>query len=169
VGKILVLHDLGQSEVERFLLRDSVEYSLFAAAPPVRHCRGCFRCWVQTPGTCVIDDRGAGFAALMATHDEVVFLSRLVFGGLSPDVKAVLDRSIGFALPFFRKLNGETHHTMRFETSPGFRYLFYGPDITEQEQETARALATANALNLGSERCSVSFFPSAQESVGALI
>jgi multimeric flavodoxin WrbA len=169
MGKTLVLHDLSQSEAEQFLAKGSAEYSLFSAPPPVRHCRGCFRCWVQTPGTCVIDDRGAGFVALMATHDELVFLSRLVFGGLSPNVKAVLDRSIGFALPFFRKLNGETHHTMRFETSPGFRYLFYGTDITEQEKETARALAAANTLNFGSERCSVSFFPSAQESLEALI
>jgi hypothetical protein len=169
MSKTLILHDLGQGDAERFLPRDPARYSLFAAMPPPHCCVGCFRCWVKTPGTCVIDDHGAGFAALMTTHDEVLLLSRLVFGGLSPDVKAVLDRSIGFVLPFFRKLNGETHHSMRFDTSPGLRYVFYGSDMTEQEKETARKLAAANALNFGSERRSVSFFPSAQEGAEALI
>jgi multimeric flavodoxin WrbA len=165
---MLILHDLGQGEVERLLPQDPARCSLFAATPPVRHCVGCFRCWLKTPGTCVIDDRGATFVGLMATHDEVVFLSRLVFGGLSPDVKAVLDRSIGFVLPFFRTLNAEMHHVQRFDTSPAFRYVLYGPDMTEQEKGTARRLAAANALNLGSGRCSVSFFPSAREAAEAL-
>jgi multimeric flavodoxin WrbA len=169
MSKTLILHDLEQGDAERFLPRDSARYSLFAATPPVHCCVGCFRCWVKTPGACVIDDRGAGFAALMTTHDEVLLLSRLVFGGLSPDVKGVLDRSIGFVLPFFRKLNGETHHTMRFDTSPGLHYIFYGSDITEQERETAKKLAVANAVNFGSESCSVAFFLSVRESAEALI
>ncbi|MDR1185091.1 MAG: hypothetical protein LBK67_09895 [Coriobacteriales bacterium] len=168
MGKVVILHDLERDEAERLLPKDSTRYSLFAAKPPVQHCVGCFRCWVKTPGTCVIDDRGAGFVALMATHDEVIFLSRLVFGGLSPDVKAVLDRSIGFALPFFRRLNAETHHAMRFDKSPDLHYLLYGSGITEQEKKTAQRLATANALNLGVGHCSVSFFPSAQEGAEAL-
>ncbi|MDR1247397.1 MAG: flavodoxin family protein [Clostridiales Family XIII bacterium] len=169
MGRTLILHDLRQSDAEQFLPRDSVKYSLFAAAPPVRHCAGCFLCWVKTPGRCVIPDRGADFAAIMTKHDELIFLSRLVFGGLSPDIKAVLDRSIGFVLPFFRKLNGETHHVRRYDKSPAFRYIFYGVDITDKEKETAKKLAAANALNFGSERFSVSFFSSIPESAETLL
>jgi multimeric flavodoxin WrbA len=168
MSRTLVLHDLGEDEAGQLLPRKSAGYTLFAAAPPVHYCVGCFRCWVETPGVCVISDRAAGFAALMAAHDEVVFLSRMVFGGLSPDVKAVLDRSIGFMMPFFRRLNGETHHVKRFDESPAFRYLFYGTDIPEREREAARRLAAANALNMGSEHCSVSFFASAREGAEAL-
>jgi hypothetical protein len=167
-GKKLILHDLGARDAERFLPKDPARYLAFAAAPAVRHCAGCFRCWLKTPGKCAIGDRAAGFAALMAEHGEVCFLSRLVFGGLSPDIKAVLDRSIGFVLPFFRRLNGETHHVMRFEASPDFRYVFYGADMAEREKETARRLAAANALNFGAGRCTVSFFTSVQEGAVAL-
>jgi multimeric flavodoxin WrbA len=169
MSKTLLLHDLRPDEAERFLPKDSARYSLFAATPSVRHCVGCFRCWIKTPGRCVIGDRGADFAMLMAKHEQVIFLSRLVFGGLSPDVKAILDRSIGFLLPFFRKLNGETHHVQRYEKSPAFRYLFYGSDITDREKATARKLASANALNLGSGHSSVSFYASVSESARALI
>ncbi|MDR1159433.1 MAG: flavodoxin family protein [Syntrophomonadaceae bacterium] len=164
----LILHDLQQSEAEQFLPKDTAKYSLFAAAPAVRHCMGCFRCWFKTPGRCVIDDRAADFVALMSKHEELIFLSRLVFGGLSPDIKAVLDRSIGFVLPFFRKLNAETHHVPRFDISPLYKYIFYGPEITDREKETAKKLAVANALNLGSGRCFVSFFSSSREGMEAL-
>jgi multimeric flavodoxin WrbA len=165
--RTLILHDLSQNDAELFLPKDSVKYSPLAASPPVRHCTGCFGCWVKTPGRCVINDRGADFAALMVRHDEVVFWSRLVFGGLSPDVKAVLDRAIGFVLPFFRALNAETHHVKRYDTTPDLQYIFYG-DMTEREKESAQKLAAANALNLGAERCAVSFFPSVRESAAAL-
>jgi hypothetical protein len=169
MSETLSLPDLRQRAAEQVLPKESVQYSLFAATPAVRHCMGCFRCWFKTPGRCVIDDRGADFAALMSKHEEFIFLSRLVFGGLSPDIKAVLDRSIGFVLPFFRKLNAETHHVPRFDISPAYQYIFYGPEITDREKETAKKLAVANALNLGSGRCSVSFFSSAREGTEALI
>jgi hypothetical protein len=92
----------------------------------------------------------------------------MVFGGLSPDIKAVLDRSIGFVLPFFRNIDGEMHHVKRFNASPDFRYIFYGSDISEQERETAKKLAAANSLNLGSGRSSVLFYATARECAEAL-
>jgi len=92
----------------------------------------------------------------------------MVFGGLSPDVKAVFDRSIGFILPFFRIANGEMHHTRRYEKSPDLRYILYGPDINDREKETAQKLVACNALNFGSENYSVSFLTSTQEIKEAL-
>jgi multimeric flavodoxin WrbA len=38
---------------------------------------------------------------MMPRQDEVIIISKLTFGGLSPDVKAVLDRSIGYMLPSY--------------------------------------------------------------------
>jgi hypothetical protein len=99
----------------------------------------------------------------MAQHHELIVVSRLVFGGLSPDVKAVLDRSIGFILPFFRIVNGEAHHAMRYERSPDLHYILYGPNIRDAEKETARRLVAANALNFGAEHHSVRFYTSPDE------
>jgi hypothetical protein len=99
----------------------------------------------------------------MPLHDEILIVSRMVFGGLSPDVKAVLERSIGFMLPFLRNVNGEMHHTMRYEKLPDLHYIFYSPNMKERERETARKLAAANAVNFGAPRWSVSFRQSVQE------
>ena len=166
--KKLILHDLAPEDAESLLPPQSPEYSVFAATPSLCHCVGCFGCWLKTPGKCVIKDRGSDFGALMPLHDEIIVISRMVFGGLSPDVKAVFDRSIGFILPFFRIANGEMHHTRRYEKSPDLRYILYGPDINDREKETAQKLVACNALNFGSENYSVSFLTSTQEIKEAL-
>ncbi|MDR2179383.1 MAG: hypothetical protein LBP21_03650 [Synergistaceae bacterium] len=170
----LVLHDLpdlsgNQTEnlikslLEKLFPWDGGVYTLFPADPPVRPCVGCFGCWVATPGKCVIDDRGSALAPLISKHDELIVIGRLLFGGFSPDVKALLDRSIGSILPFFRIVNGETHHEKRCKNPLSLRYIFYGPDISEFEKGIARRLAAANACNFGAETYTSSFcfYPSA--------
>ena len=167
--KKLILHDLQQEDAEKLFPQESPERTIFAAGPAVHHCVGCFGCWVKTPGKCVIKDRGSDFCRLMPLHDEVVIISRMVFGGLSPDVKAVLDRSIGFILPFFHIINGEMHHVKRYEKSPDLRYIFYGSDLKDKEKDTARKLVAGNVLNFGAENYSVSFCSSVQEIKEALV
>jgi multimeric flavodoxin WrbA len=163
MGKSLILHDLPENDAKKLLPEDSERYTIFAAAPAVHHCVGCFGCWIKTPSICVMTDRGRDFVALMSDHDEIIVISRMVFGGLSPDVKAMLDRGIGFLLPFFLEVNGEMHHSGRCEKPPDLRYVFYGSDIKDREKETARKLVDANALNFGAERRHISFHPSIQE------
>jgi hypothetical protein len=167
--KILILHDLPQEKADTFLPKDSSHYTVFSAIPAIHPCIGCFGCWLKTPGKCVIKDRGSDFLALLSTHDEVIFMSRLVFGGLSPDIKAFLDRSIGFVLPSFNSRNGEMHHPKRYGKEPGFQFIYYGADITEREKETAIKLAASNSLNLCSERYSILFYRTLQESMGVLV
>jgi multimeric flavodoxin WrbA len=161
MASTLILHDLPPSDADDFLPRAG--FTIFAASPAVHCCVGCFGCWLKTPGRCVIRDRGSDFMTLFTSHDEVIFLSRMVFGGLSPDIKAVLDRSISFLLPFFRIVNGEMHHTLRFEKMPDLKYVFYGDDITDDEMATAKKLAGANAVNLGTKNYSVQFYRTARE------
>ncbi|MDR1642133.1 MAG: flavodoxin family protein [Clostridiales bacterium] len=155
----LILHDLRPGDAAAVLPAQSEECLLFAAYPAVRYCVGCYGCWTKTPGKCVIRDRGADMAGMMPKCGEFIILSRLVFGGLSPDIKAVMDRSIGFVLPFFRIVKGEMHHVPRVEHPPDLRYVFYGADMTEREKETAKALAKANSINLASGRSEIQFFP----------
>jgi hypothetical protein len=100
-------------------------------------------------------------APLISKHNELIVISRLLFGGVSPDVKALLDRSIGYILPFFHIVDEETHHVKRYKTALSLHYIFYGPDITERQEEIARRLTVANARNFGAETYTSSFYPSA--------
>jgi hypothetical protein len=157
----LIVHDLSAEAAAEHL---AGRHEFFAALPAVAPCRGCFGCWLKTPGRCVQKDRGSELALLLARHDQAVFVSRLVFGGFSPAVKAAVDRSIGFILPFFRlDGQGRCRHLPRYERAPALSYCFYGPDLTAAEKATASQLASANAANFGSERVEVQFFDSLAE------
>jgi hypothetical protein len=160
---MLILHDLPSEKAEGTLGGLAGQSTVFAAEPSVCACIGCFGCWIKTPGKCVIDDRGQGFAGQFAAHDESMVISRLVYGGFSPSVKAVLDRSIGYILPFFRVVNGEMHHVPRYDKPSVLRCLFYGADITAEDRKIAEKLVAANALNFGIPNFSVGFFPSIEK------
>ena len=133
MSKRLILHDLPKEQAEKFLPPASDETTIFSATPRIHHCLGCFGCWVKTPGRCVVGDRGAGFAGLLAAHDEFATVSRNAFGWLSSEIKAFVDRSIGYILPFFVVREGETHHAPRYESRCALKYIFYGPKPSADE------------------------------------
>ena len=74
----------------------------------IRPCVGCFGCWVKTPGQCVIHDGYETNARRLHEAEEVVVCTKWTYGGFSPFVKNVFDRSIGVVLPFFELVDGET-------------------------------------------------------------
>lgn len=153
-----IIHDLEEEEAKQLLLPKDAH--IFAAKPPVKHCIGCFGCWLKSPGTCVIPDRCGRAPQILAKSEEMIIISRIVYGGYSPDIKAVLDRSIGYTMPYFRIVNGEMHHTMRYENPFKLTVHFYGESIGEKEAEIARRLVPANAINLGAESHNVFFHSS---------
>ncbi len=154
-----LIHDLDEDQAQEVLGRLPEDVIVFAAKPRIKHCVGCFGCWVKTPGKCVIHDRCEDTPAMLAASREMIFISRNVYGGFSPEVKAVLDRSIGYNMPFFRILEGEMHHTMRYKDTFQVTAHFYG-DISPKEQAIARELVQANGVNYGAESCSVYFYGS---------
>lgn len=78
-------------------------------------CIGCFGCWIQTPGICVIDDDGREIAKQAAQADLLIFLTPVTFGGYSSELKKALDRCLPVLLPYFTLVNGEVHHRMRYK------------------------------------------------------
>lgn len=156
MAKKLILHDLSPKMAEELYPYDK-DTTVFCSQPAVRHCVGCFGCWIKTPGQCVINDRAREFCHAIPRHDELIIISKLTFGGLSADIKAVLDRSIGYMLPFFRIVEGEMHHVQRFPSSPSFTYHFYQAAGKTEQKQTAQKLAAANALNFGAPEVRVHF------------
>ena len=159
MADILVLQDIDVNGLDL----DIEKYHIFRASQKVKPCVGCFGCWVKTPGKCVIKDSDSDFAIIMPHVQEIIVISQLVFGGLSPNIKAVFDRSIGFILPFFCDINGEMHHEQRYSKRPNLRYMFYADVISDKERATAQKLVKANAVNLGANDFSAHFYHSAAE------
>lgn len=143
----LLIHDLPPELAEQVLGIPSHGVRVVSDDGTARPCVGCFGCWVKTPGQCVIRDRYGDMGKLFAECEEVVLVSRCFYGGFSPFVKNILDRSIPYIHPYFVIKNKEMHHRPRYDRQIKISALFYGPDITEREKDTARSLVDANAVN----------------------
>ena len=95
---------------------------------------------------------------IIGQADELVIVTRNLYGGYSAAVKNVLDRSIGSSTPLSTYRGGQMHHTLRYGKHGLWRVIVYG-EITGAEQDTFRLLAARNAVNDGFERSEVLFLP----------
>lgn len=110
-------------------------------------CMGCFGCWVQTPGTCVIDDMGRGIARSFIQSDLAILLTPVTFGGYSSELKKGLDRSIGLIMPFFTKIEGEVHHKPRYKKYPSLMGIGVLSKKDEESERIFKTLVQRNAIN----------------------
>lgn len=131
-------------------------------------CTGCFGCWIKTPGRCVIKDDYATMGEELAKCEELVIVSRCTYGGFSPYVKNVLDRSIGYVLPYFETVNGEMHHKRRYDNVIKISVYFYGEEISPQEKKVAKSLVQANMTNFHGEVAAIDFYDTIDEVKEAL-
>ena len=111
-------------------------------------CLGCFGCWIQTPGECVIRDEGRLIAKELIQNDVVVFFTPVVFGGYSSELKKALDRFIPNILPFFRIHQNEIHHVPRYSRYPDLIFLGTLPEKDQSLEHTFYQLTQRNVLNM---------------------
>ncbi|MGM9550677.1 MAG: flavodoxin family protein [Clostridia bacterium] len=152
MGRRLIIYD-----IKNFSYPGRTGDILFSANPIAEPCKGCFNCWVKTPGKCVINDRCSHIPSEIAMCDEMVLISPILYGGYSENIKAVIDRSIPYVLPYFRILKGEMHHKMRYSNPFKLTACFYGI-CDEEEKQIAENLVKANSLNFGAKSYEVKFF-----------
>ncbi len=152
----VIVHDL---DPEEFLnafpnLKDREDIRIIAETEgPIRNCIGCFSCWIRTPMQCIIKD-GYNDMPTRLDGDEIVVISRCVYGGYSRFVKNVFDRSIGMGTPFFEIRKGELKHVLREKKdnrSSVFNVYMYGNNISDLEKEMMTGLYIANKANMGPE------------------
>jgi len=141
----VIIHDLG-TEYNKILQKkcDVVIHADGNYAP----CQGCFGCWTKHPAECHMKDRLHTVCRVIGKADELIIISENYYGGYSPAVKNVLDRSIGSSTPLSTYRGRQMHHTLRYGRHESFLVFTYG-EITEEEKETFELLATRNALNDG--------------------
>jgi multimeric flavodoxin WrbA len=113
----------------------------------VADCVGCFGCWVKTPGICVIDDPAREIASKLAQTDLLIFVSPIVFGGYSYELKKVLDRQIPTLLPFMEKYKGELHHPSRYDKKHNVAAIGVLPDPNPESESIFKTLVYRNSLN----------------------
>ena len=145
----LVIHDLNKEEWEK-ISQDYTDCEVISDQGTIRPCTGCFSCWNRTPGQCILKDGYGNMGPLVHHAEEVIIISRYTYGGFSGFVKNVIDRCLGYVLPQFEIVNNETHHQKRYDEDKPFTFIFYGPELTEEEKENTRRYMAAMCANFRS-------------------
>lgn len=159
----LLIHDLKEEAFKKLLPNIEDTVKIVFDDGTFHNCIGCFGCWVKTPGTCVIRDSYGDIGEYLSKCHEAIIISKCFYGGFSPFVKKVLDRSISYIHPYFEIRNKEMHHKNRYNNNFHLRVYFYGTNITNQEKLTAEKLITANAVNLNCTSKKVAFIRDIRE------
>jgi len=85
--------------------------NIYLGEKEIKHCKGCFSCWTNSPGQCVIKDDMAEILPLAAGADILVLATPLYFDNISGILKTFMDRSIVKGDPHFAKDSaGECRH-----------------------------------------------------------
>ena len=114
----------------------------------IAYCTGCFGCWIQTPGECVIKDYEEDTVRKMVHSDLIIYLTPIMFGGYSSILKKALDRQIGRVLPYFMKIDGEVHHPKRYEKQQSLLSIGLLDKRDTDKEEVFKMLVARNAINM---------------------
>ena len=155
----VIIHDLHPSYAP--LIEAKCDRSI-AADGKYAPCQGCFGCWTKHPAECKMKDKLHQACRIIGPSDELVIITKNLYGGYSAAVKNVLDRSIGTSTPFSTYRAREMHHTLRYGRHDLWKVIVYG-EITEPEKESFRCLAERNAINDGYQRSEVVFLSDLSE------
>lgn len=88
---------------------------VFLAKKDIKPCRGCFSCWIKTPGKCVIKDDQAELLEKCLWSDLLVLATPLYVDGMTAQCKTFVDRLIPLAHPEFILENDHCRHPQRFD------------------------------------------------------
>ncbi|MGN0167849.1 MAG: hypothetical protein ACI4AB_07395 [Acetatifactor sp.] len=141
----LIIHDLGE-EYNEYLNEkaDKVIWANGKYAP----CQGCFHCWTKNPATCDMKDSLHEMCRIIGQADDLIIITENWYGGHSPAIKNILDRSIGTSTPFSTYRGRQMHHTLRYGKHNKMTVVAYG-DMTDRERETWKLMVERNAINEG--------------------
>ena len=97
-------------------------------------CRGCFGCWIKKPGECIYNDMMSQINRSTVNSDVVVYLSPVIFGQVSANIKNALDRWIPNILPFFEtRSDGSSMHPSRYDSYPRIIVIGYGNELLAED------------------------------------
>ena len=88
--------------------------NIFLAKKDIKFCRGCYACWVKTPGKCIHNDDMAALLPKVISSDIMVFATPVYVDNVTAIMKNFMDRLIPLGDPHFEKdEHGECCHIER--------------------------------------------------------
>ena len=144
------LKQFSKSIREELITKDYEVEEILLKEKKIADCLGCFKCWVKTPGICIINDYGREAAAKLINSDLLIYLSPVVFGSYSYQLKKALDRMIPLISPFFTKVEGEIHHKKRYPNYPSLLGIGVIEEANQSQSKIFKELVKRNGINFHS-------------------
>jgi hypothetical protein len=117
----------------------------------IKHCVGCFGCWVKTPGECVVADESRDVRRAAINSDVVVWASPVIMGFYSALLKKVTDKFLPLIHPYAVVDQGEAHHLARYDRYPLLGLLLEkSADTDDDDINIISDIHRRTALNLKS-------------------
>ncbi|HSN90739.1 MAG TPA: hypothetical protein VLS93_05890 [Anaeromyxobacteraceae bacterium] len=135
--RVLASHGHG---VRRFRLRDRA----------LLQCKGCFDCWVKTPGRCGIRDGTEELLRDLLASDLAVVASPTSMGMTTALSRRATERMIPGLHPYFDVVGGELHHRARYDRVPRLALLYGAEGCDREDEELLVLLYRRLALNMRS-------------------
>jgi multimeric flavodoxin WrbA len=110
-------------------------------------CCGALSCWVRSPGRCLMPGDAQDLAVLEVHNDLMIFLTPIVFGGYSAELKKMVDHLIQNVSPYFMNIRGETRRKARYPFYPRFMAVGYQSSPDLESEQIFKALFQRNTLN----------------------
>lgn len=79
----------------------------------INPCRGCFNCWLKTPGMCSQRDDMQILLSRLHESDIWVFATPIYMDGMAGSMKNLMDRILPIVQPFFEVREGHCRHVLR--------------------------------------------------------
>ncbi len=159
----LIIHDLSQTEWNLLNVEQKENVRVIDSTWNIGFCKGCFACWLKTPGKCVLADDLQNIGELLAGTEQLLLISRCTYGGYSSFVKKVMERMVCYLLSSMKlvdqKISQENVHKNHLQ----LKVIFYGDAITGGEKDAAWDLVYANAQDYKAETVELSFAGSIDE------
>ncbi|MEW6404380.1 MAG: NAD(P)H-dependent oxidoreductase, partial [Chloroflexota bacterium] len=114
----------------------------------IGNCAGDFFCWTRSPGLCNINDDNRLIAARVVQSDLLIYLTPVIFGGYSSELKRMVDHQIQNILPFFQNVGGEIHHQKRYKKYPNLLVIGWMDSPDTEAEAVFRHLVKRNAINM---------------------
>ncbi len=155
-----IIHDLEEDNLKE--IKFNKEDNIISSLNCTRNCIGCFSCWIKHPKKCFLKDEFSNITEFLKDSDELVLVSRCRYGCYSAPTKKVLERCIGYVLPYFTIRNNEIHHESRYDKKLKLTTYFYG-DISEEDKNSIEKLVSANSINLNASEYKINYIKNIKE------
>lgn len=155
-----IIHDLNKIDIKKLGFNE--EDKIISSINCKKSCIGCFSCWIKHPKKCALTDEFSNITEFIKNSDELVIISKCRYGCYSAPTKRVLERCIGYVLPFFTIRNKEIHHESRYEKKLTLTTYFYG-EITNEDKKNIEKLVKANSVNLNANKYEIKYINNIKE------